>query len=171
MGAPPGNSNAEGHGRPPLFEETDGDYKVLSALIESYFEWIKGEFEVRERTYVKKSEDGEPELITEEYDHCIRKPEPPTVTGLALSIGFSSKDTLYRYAKKDYFSYPIKRGLSKIEQNHEFKISEGDKCTGNIFALKNMGWHDKQYIEQKNMDIPLTEDEIKEAKEKLDEDY
>lgn len=78
----------------------------------------------------------------------MRKPEPPTVTGLALHLGFNSKDTLYQYSKKEEFSDSIKKGLSMVEKHHELQIAYGDKCTGNIFALKNMGWKDK--VEQDN---------------------
>ena len=67
---------------------------------------------------------------------------PPTVTGLTLHLGFESKDTLYSYAKKDGFSYPIKRALLEIEEYHEIATAGGDKCTGNIFILKNFGWKD-----------------------------
>ncbi len=85
------------------------------------------------------------EDLINEYFNTIGE-SPPTVTGLALHIGFSSKSTLYQYSKKERFSYPIKKGLTRIEMYHEEKVAYGDKCTGNIFVLKNFGWKDKQTL-------------------------
>lgn len=68
--------------------------------------------------------------------------EPPLVTGLTLHLGFENKSTLYDYAKKPEFSNPIKRALTRIEMFHEKATASGDKCTGNIFVLKNFDWHD-----------------------------
>jgi hypothetical protein len=73
--------------------------------------------------------------------------ERPTVTGLALYLGFASKQSLYDYEKEELFSYPIKRALLKIENALEKKLDQ-QAVTGVIFALKNMGWKDKTEIEQ-----------------------
>jgi DNA-packaging protein gp3 len=143
MAAPIGNKNAEGNegGRPPIYDsENKKDIKAVVDLCEEYFEYIKGE-------YKEDEVEIEPEVfgIKKEW---IRKPEPPTVTGLTLFLGFESKSTLYDYSKKIEFSNPIKRALTKIEQHHEIQASFGDKCTGNIFILKNFGWVDKQEVDQ-----------------------
>jgi len=66
----------------------------------------------------------------------------PTVTGLALFLGFADKSSLYEYRDKPGFSYPVKRSLTRIEQYHEEGLSENN-VAGRIFALKNMGWKDK----------------------------
>lgn len=70
----------------------------------------------------------------------------PTVTGLALHLGFADKTTLYEYRDREEFSYPIKKALTRIEQYHEEGLSESN-VAGRIFALKNMGWKDKQDVE------------------------
>lgn len=69
--------------------------------------------------------------------------KPPTVTGLALYLGFASRQSMYDYQEKEQFAYPIKRAISRIEQFHEERASYGEKCAGNIFILKNFGWADK----------------------------
>lgn len=87
----------------------------------------------------------DPEVVrklVEEYFTTLPANIPPTVTGLTLHLGFAHKDSLYEYAKKDVFTDSIRRGLTLIEQYHEIKASQGDKCTGNIFILKNFGWKD-----------------------------
>jgi len=126
-------------GRPLIYESTQENFDKVTELCESFFDYIKGEYHTEEQEY----EEGKfRDLIITD-----RSPEPPTVTGLTLHLGFESKDTLYSYAKKDGFSYPIKRALTKIEQYHEKATAYGDKCTGNIFILKNFNWKDSQNVE------------------------
>lgn len=126
MAAPKGNNFAKGNkgGRPPIHT----DPEKIKNLIDDYFEWIQGE-------------EGREEDTGTQY--WIRTPEPPTVTGLALHLGFADKSSLYDYKDKNEFSHSIKRAISRIEKHHEIAIANGDKCTGNIFALKNFGWKDK----------------------------
>lgn len=114
MAAAQGNKNALGNegGRPAFFENTPEDIERLENLCDGYFNYIK---EISEN---------------------------PTITGLTLYLGFESKTSLYEYSKKIEFMHLIKRAMTKIEQFHELKASEGDKCTGNIFVLKNFGWKD-----------------------------
>ena len=115
MAAPLGNKNAVGNngGCPPYYDcDNLEDIEKVISLCDEYFKQL-------------------PEVN-----------EPPTVTGLTLFLGFESKTTLYEYAKKIEFLNPIKRALLRIEQYHEIATSMGDKCTGNIFILKNFGWKD-----------------------------
>jgi hypothetical protein len=81
--------------------------------------------------------------LCESYFNTLDK-NPPLVTGLTLHLGFESKSTLYEYAKKEGFSNPIKKALTKIEMFHETATAYGDKCVGNIFILKNFNWKDTQ---------------------------
>lgn len=93
-----------------------------------------------------------PEVVIEAGSKCgpadtikTGKREPiqkPTVTGLALSLGFADKTTLYEYRDRPEFSYLIKRALTRIEQYHE-EAMDGNNVAGRIFVLKNMGWKDK----------------------------
>lgn len=142
MPAPLGNQNAVGNkgGCPPYYDTNNPEdiIKVSNLCIE-FFEYIKGE-------YKEDEFETEPEVF-EVKKEWIRSPEPPTVTGLTLYLGFESKTTLYEYAKKVEFMNPIKRALLKIEQYHEIATSMGDKCTGNIFILKNFGWKDTTSME------------------------
>lgn len=98
----------------------------------------------RPRTY------DDPQLLHEEiikyFELCKEANERPTVTGLALSLGFASKQSLYDYEKDDRFSYPIKRALTMIECELEKRL-ENQSVSGIIFALKNMGWTDKTQTE------------------------
>lgn len=71
-----------------------------------------------------------------------------TITGLALALGFESRQSFYDYEKNGEFSYTIKRLRLQIESEYEKKLHES-ACTGAIFALKNFGWKDKTEQEVK----------------------
>jgi hypothetical protein len=70
-----------------------------------------------------------------------------TITGLAFDLGFADRQSLYDYEKRDGFSCIVKKARLAVERAYEAKLS-GNTVTGAIFALKNMGWKDKQEIEQ-----------------------
>jgi len=70
----------------------------------------------------------------------------PTWTGLALHLGFESRQSLQDYKEKAQFSYPIKKALARIEENYEQGLFSRNPA-GAIFALKNFGWKDRQEVE------------------------
>lgn len=74
------------------------------------------------------------------------KKTTPTITGLALYLGFVSRQSMFDYEAKPEFSDIIKKARTRIELEYE-KMLHLDKCTGAIFALKNFGWKDKQETE------------------------
>lgn len=145
-----GNKFAEGldnSGRPRHYEKTDEGKKALYNRILEYFSYIEGESH-EEQQVLTDAKTGETKTVTiEVWD---RKPEYPTVTGLSLFLGFSSKSTLYEYAKTSEFSEPIKRALSFVEQHYEFNLNT-KASTGAIFALKNFGWKDTQHVENRDI--------------------
>ena len=117
-------------GRP--FKYTDVD--TLQAAIDDYFE--------------KKCQD----LITE--DRVI--PNPPTISGLALHLGFADRRSIYDYLERnDALSHTIKVATTRIEEFVEKQILSGGQNTGAIFWLKNKGWKDKQEQELSNPDGTL----------------
>lgn len=135
MAAPKGNKFALGltnSGRPPTYDKPE---KLYDKIIE-YFDYIQGEY--KEVDSGDKDKDDNAIMIIE----VVREPEPLTIIGLSIYLGFSSKGTLYEYAKKKEFSDYIKRALSFVEQKYE-EMLMSKSCTGAIFALKNMGWKDK----------------------------
>lgn len=131
-------------GRPPLFETVE----QLEKSIADYFEYIKGETEEKEIDIPKKDrKSGGPKAQKEMFTQVVRPPEPPTITGLALFLGFASRQSFYDYEKDGLFSYAIKRARLKIESQYE-KALHYNNPTGAIFALKNFGWSDKLEIDQ-----------------------
>lgn len=117
-------------GRPPKYSTPE---QVL-AKADEYFTWIKGEQET------VAADGGE---LTVKWK---RPPEPPTITGLCLFLGFDSRQSFHDYVEKGEFSYALKRLRTMIECKYEQNL-HGNNPTGSIFALKNMGWKDKQETE------------------------
>ena len=67
-----------------------------------------------------------------------------TITGLALAMG--TKQLLANYHAREGYGAVIDRAKLKVENSYEVSLRT-KACTGAIFALKNMGWSDKQEIE------------------------
>lgn len=65
-----------------------------------------------------------------------------TITGLALFLGFESRQSIYDYEKDGTFSYIIKNARLRVEEGYEERLHTSTP-TGAIFALKNMNWKDK----------------------------
>ena len=97
-----------------------------------------------------------PEKLTEQIDKYFERfsynengditGRKPTVAGLALELGFESRQSIYDYAEKGEFSYAIKRALLAFEAYHENCLS-CPSTTGHIFWLKNHGWKDKTEVD------------------------
>jgi len=72
-----------------------------------------------------------------------------TITGLALFLGFESRQSFYKYEKDGEFCYTIKKARLRIESVYEQNLHSGNP-SGSIFALKNFGWKDTQEIDHLN---------------------
>lgn len=121
-------------GRPAHFESEE----ELESKINEYFVYIDGDF----TDIILRDEEGNP-YTERKY---TRRPEQPTITGLAIYLGFESRQSVYDYEKSGEFSYIIKRARLYVEHGYEQALMS-EKPTGAIFALKNMGWSDKQEID------------------------
>lgn len=144
-----------GGGRNRIFETPE----EMEKMIDEYFLHIQGK--------VKKifNEGLENEKVLWE-----REPEPATITGLALYIGLCSKTSLYEYQDRPAFSDLVKRARAGVENAYEKRLHQAQNV-GAIFALKNMGWRDKQEVgltdvEGKDILHDKSEEELKELLEK-----
>lgn len=94
--------------------------------------------------------------------------EELTITGLALALDTDRK-TLINYESRDEFFNTIKKAKTRIELSYEKALRKYGR-TGDIFALKNFGWSDKQEIDAKVDNYSydtLSDDEIDLLLEKL----
>ena len=93
-----------------------------------------------------KTAEAMQEMIEEYFLISKADTDPFTITGLALYLGFESRQSIYDYEKHGEFSYTIKRARLRIENFAEKKLYTTTPA-GAIFALKNFGWRDKQEVE------------------------
>ena len=73
---------------------------------------------------------------------CLDREAPVTWTGMALYLGFTSRQAIDEYANYVGFSDCVKRAKLFVERAYEERL-HGNSPTGAIFALKNMGWSDR----------------------------
>jgi len=122
----------------------------LSARIDAYFTYVEGEFHVEKKQGKEQDDEaGEAKKIME------REPEPPTLSGLALFLGFNSRQAFDDYEENGKFAAILKRGRLRIEAIYEKKLHQ-QSPTGAIFALKSMGWNDKTESKTGGADIVKT---------------
>lgn len=123
-------------GRPPKFESPE----QMQCLIDAYFEECKG------RTLY--NDDGSP-VLDKFGNVVIVDAHPPTVTGLALALGFNTRLSLLNYQAKPAFVNTVTRAKSRVEQYAEERLFDKDGANGAKFSLANNweGWREKQQIE------------------------
>lgn len=116
-------------GRPPKYKTPEEMQKV----IDDYFENVP----------------TRPVLVGDE----LRNLPAITITGLCLHLGFCDRASFYDYEKNKEFSHTIKKARLRIENDYEMSLRTGRNNSGDIFALKNFGWKDKQEVEQSGVTV------------------
>lgn len=79
------------------------------------------------------------------------KIEDVTITGLCIHLNIH-KDTFYDYAKKPEFKDILNMARMKVEHAYELSLRHNGRA-GDIFALKNFGWKDKQEVDLSSKDF------------------
>ena len=108
----------------------------MSRAVDAYFEDCKG------RPFTV---DGE--VVTDKYGQpVIIGAHPPTVTGLALWLGFKTRQSLLNYqARSKAFDDVITTAKTRCEEYAERRLYDRDGVNGAKFSLSNnfKGWSDK----------------------------
>ena len=117
-------TNAKGVGRPPKYRSV----RQLEQKIDRYFEDCKGHPLIDEETGKPVIYKGLP---------VYEDQRPPTVTGLALALGFATRASLMDYQGKPQFEDAILRAKSRIEQYTEERLFDRDGSAGARFSLQN----------------------------------
>lgn len=119
-------------GRPPTYKTKE----EIQEKIDKYFEECKGK--------ILRDGNGEPILDKHGYPILIDS-KPPTITGLALALGFTSRQALLNYQAKKEFVDTITRAKSLVEEYAETRLFDKDGSNGAQFSLRNnfAGWRDK----------------------------
>ena len=84
----------------------------------------------------------------------VEEGRPFTLSGLLYHMGIRSRQTLSDYEEIDGFSGPVKKLRQFVEMHYEDRL-HGNSPTGAIFALKNMGWKDRQEHDHRAPDGPV----------------
>ena len=83
------------------------------------------------------------EKLQAAIDKYFEEVDKFTICGLALHLGFVSRNSLLSYeGYSEEFFCTIKRAKTRIEQYYEEHLVENN-AAGSIFALKNFDWSDK----------------------------
>ena len=120
-------------GRPPKFRTKE----EIQEKIDAYFKECEGELLL--------DDNGNPVYIPKIGLVYTKQPKPPTVTGLALALGFASRQSLMEYQGKKEFADTIIRAKSRIEEYAEGRLFDRDGVNGAKFSLSNnfRGWGEK----------------------------
>lgn len=123
-------------GCPPMYKSVE----QMQEKIEEYFELCEGE--------PFYNEHGVPLVTDKGYLIYKIEPKPPTVTGLALALGFASRQALLNYQGKDEFNDTITRAKSRVEEYAESRLFDKEGSNGAKFSLANNfeGWREKQDV-------------------------
>lgn len=124
-------------GRPPIYKTVN----EIEEKIDIYFKECEGEILKDDNGKTVLNKFGNPVVINR---------KPPTVTGLALALGFTSRLGLLRYQGKEEFCNTITRAKSMVEQYAEERLFDRDGSNGAQFSLRNnfKGWD----VDKKNDD-------------------
>lgn len=115
--------------------------KKMQEAIDKYFDECKGELLLDEYGEPALSKYGEPIYIGS---------KPPTVTGLALALGFQSRQALINYQEREEFYDTVTRAKLRIEEYTESRLFDRDGVNGAKFSLINnfKGWREKPETEE-----------------------
>jgi hypothetical protein len=106
----------------PKFSSCD----ELDNLVDAFFKQLEGKKRATQKTATTKKVE----------------PKPATLTGLALHLGFHSREQFERYESNGKFAANLKKARLRVEAIYEKKLHQST-FGGAIFALKNLGWADK----------------------------
>lgn len=132
-------------GRPPKYKTKE----EIQGKIDAYFAECKGT--------VMLDKEGHP--MTDKYGNVIYVGKRPvTITGLALALGFTSRQALLNYQAKKEFVDTITRAKTVVEMYTEERLFDKDGANGAKFSLANNfnGWKEKQHVEADvNRDVTI----------------
>ena len=116
-------------GRPPKYKSKE----EIEEKIEQYFKDCEGHALTDNEGNTVYNKWGYPVIVDR---------KPPTVTGLALALGFSTRLILLNYQGKKEFMNTITRAKSRVEQYAEERLFDKDGTSGAQFSLRNnfKGW-------------------------------
>lgn len=119
----------------------------LQAAIDKYFEGAEG----------KPLLDEDGKAITDKYGNPVFVGKYPiTITGLALALGFNSRQTLLNYQGRKKFMDTITRAKCRCEAYTEGRLYDRDGARGAQFSLeRNFKWGNDAKKDDGGMTVSL----------------
>lgn len=118
-------------GRPPRYK-TGAE---MQTAIDAYFDSCEGELARNEDGTLQLDKNGRP-IITAE--------RPPTVTGLALALGFATRKSLLDYQGKKEFKAIVSTAKLRVEEYAERRLFDRSGYIGARFTLlQNFQWNEQ----------------------------
>lgn len=137
-------------GRPPLWVTPE----EFASKAMDYFKSIEAVYEEKSKDVINNM--GIKETV--KWKECVKEEERPTITGLALFLGYDSRKNFYKQAdRSDEFRYMVDRCRLVVEHYYEIALFSRN-VQGAIFALINMGWYNKATAPAEVVD-PIKRDE------------
>lgn len=123
-------------GKPPYYNSVE----EMQAMIDKYFEECDGKPFLDEHGNPMRNKDGK--IIRDDR-------RPYTITGLALALGFNSRQALLNYQAKEEYHDTVMRAKARVERYAEERLYDNHGANGAKFSLANnfKGWSEKQQIE------------------------
>lgn len=113
--------------RPPMYKTA----AQMQAVIDKYFADCEGKPLI--------DSDGNP--VFDKRGGVVMVGKPPTVTGLALALGFATRKSLIDYQGKKEFVNTIARAKTRCEEYAESRLYDKDGANGAKFSLEqNFRW-------------------------------
>ena len=124
-------------GRPPIYKTPED----METLVNKYFDETKT-----------------PAIFKTGVEYI---PGPFTMTGLAIALGFTSRQALWNYEGKSEFFDVIARARARVIEYAEGRLYDKEGSNGAKFALGNFndGWSDKTEVTNTNVNITIGPDD------------
>lgn len=145
--------------RPPFYKTAE----ELQTKIDEYFDSCGTTYVVDDTGKMVFNQFGAP---------VVKDRNPPTVTGLALHLGFSSRQSLINYQSKKAFVDVISRAKLRVENFVEKQIYNPEiRPAGVTFVLMNMGWANPSMTKTDTIDPEVVAKQNRERHNKLFGEY
>ena len=124
----------------------------MQEAVDAYFADCEGRPLTDESGEVVLNKNGSPVIVGA---------HPPTVTGLALWLGFKTRQSLLNYQhRSDKFNDVLTVAKSKCEEYAERRLFDRDGVNGSIFYLASIfkGWSEKPENNSDSKEVRIIDD-------------
>lgn len=134
-------------GSTPRYKEPE----EMQVKIDEYFEECKGT--------LLRDHNGDP-ILNRWGDPVFLDKRPPTITGLALALGFKTRQALMKYQAKKAFTDTVLKAKSRVELYNEEQLYTRDGAKGAMFNLQRnfAGWKEEKTDEDKGPAVSIIND-------------